>query len=506
MKRQPYFAVARLTTVPFIAFIGTAMVQAQASGTFTSNGSMTTPRAGHTATMLSDGRVLITGGSREQPRSAEIYDPATKMFISTGDMLVGGSSATLLPNGKVLFAGGSSPELYDPSTGTFSTARNTPTWRAGKSVLLPDGRVLIVGGGNDHPSYRTYSRPSADLYEPSTGTVTATGNMNWGWLAPTATLLADGTVLFAVVTPWWVAGRQQEFLGAGDLYDPAAGQFSSKGVTAPMIVAYFHTASLLMNGKVLISGGGDPWDGAYGLADAGLYDPVDGTFAATGKMGTCRFSHTATLLPEGSVLIAGGNGDFCYTSRTPSDYFAAIPGSLRSAEVYDPSTGTFASTGSMTTFRQEHTATLLNDGRVLITGGINFKWGEGSIINSSAEIYTPPLLVPPPVLFSVSGDGQGQGAITHANTSRLASQADPAIAGEALEIYLDGLVDDSIIPPQVAIGGRMAEVLFFGKAPGFEGLNQVNIRVPLGAAPGPATPVRMTYLGRNSNEVTIAVR
>ena len=111
-----------------------------------------------------------------------------------------------------------------------------------------------------------------------------------------------------------------------------------------------------------------------------------------------------------------------------------------------------------------------------------------------------------PVLFSLSGDGLGQGAILHTGTDQFASMGDPAIVGEALEVYWSGLVDGAVIPPEVTIGGQRAEILFFGNAPGFAGLNQVNVRVPSGVEPGPAVPVSLTYVGHTSNEVTIGVQ
>jgi hypothetical protein len=473
--------------ITLLAVLFWKLVVAQSPGTFTPLGNMSRPRGLHTATLLSDGKVLIAGGSGlNSPTlaSAEIYDPTSQSFTATGDMTTARSShtATLLLSGLVLIAGGSnrstslaSAELYDPAAGTFRATGSMSAARIHHTAtLLNCGKVLIAGGIN--PMSQT-----AELYDPSTGTFTPTGDLTEPG-ANTATLLPNGKVLIT---------RSTEFLSENhaDIYDETTGTFTRTGDLLDPTPGLQPAATLLGNGKVLIAGGslGD----LGGSTSAQLYDPEAGVFTSTARMSAGLAWAVPTLLPDGNVLITGRDDNGVQCGLT-------CPGT---AEVYDAVSGTF-SQPLVAQSMETHGATLLRDGTVLLTGGFQCC----GVTLATAEIYHPVTLVPPPALLSLSGDGAGPGAIQHAGSYEVASADNPAFGGEILILYCTGLMEGNVIPPHVAVGGVAAEVLWFGNTPGFRNLNQVNIRVPRDVAVGSAVPVRLNYLNRPSNEVTIAVR
>ena len=480
----------------FLGVMGPATIaMAQSSpGTFTATGAMTLARYGHTATLLNNGLVLIAGGGPSffsPTASAELYDPARGIFTPTGSMTTRRifHTATVLPDGRVLITGGdgdsgvnilrglTTAEVYDPSNGTFTATSGMIHGREGAHAdLLNNGKVLLAGGSGSSPG----QVPNAELYDPTTGSFANTGayatdpNGFSTFAGAASTLLADGRVLMV-----W-----EDDLA--EIYDPETGSFTQTDKPlGPSLNLSLATATLLMDGRVLVAGGDD---GSSDYRSTELFGVPTGIFTPGGSMSAAHDTGSATLLPNGTVLIAGGGGPI---------------GSQGATDVYDPVSGIFRAGPEMVTKREIHTATLLNDGRVLIAGGLLS--AGASDTTSLAEVYTPDILTPAPVLLSVTGDAQGQGAILHAGTAQLVTAADPAVAGEYLSIYLNGLTDGSVIPPQVAIGGRLAEIAFFGNVPGYPGLNVVNVKMPSGVAPGPAVPLRLTYLSRPSNAVTIGV-
>ncbi len=290
-----------------------------------------------------------------------------------------GHTATLLPNGQVLIAGGqdltsdskqqtlATAEVHDVDTGAVTATAPMMAVRYNHTaILLSNGKVLIVGGADNS----NVATASAELYDPATATFTLTGSLNAARQLHTATLLPSGKVLIA-----GGRGSTGDPVTAAELYDPATGTFMSSG--SMLSPRYEHTATLLPNGKVLIAAG-YKFGTAPAMITSELYDPATGMFSATGSLSVARYNHTATLLPNGKVLVAGGQGNLTSTGAYV-DY--------ASAELYDPATGIFSATGSLSTPRLTHAATLLSDGTVLVTGGYNHMNGDTYL--ASVEVYDP---------------------------------------------------------------------------------------------------------------------
>src|SRR5262249_51090499 len=194
---------------------------------------------------------------------------------------------------------------------------------------------------------------SAELYDPATGTWTPTGNSNLIHYYPTATLLPNGKVLVVSDTSVGIPPG-----GGAELFDPSTGTWSLTGSLNNIDFRTWHTATLLPNGKVLVVGGADGVFLFISRRWEELYDPATGTWMSTGDLNDFRAAHTATLLPNGKVLVVGG---------VDADEGGPIH---RSAEIYDPVTGIWTTTGGLSTGRCWHTATLLPNGKVLVAGGL----------------------------------------------------------------------------------------------------------------------------------------
>jgi hypothetical protein len=281
-------------------------------------------------TLLVDGTVLVTGGGPSGTTAAR-YDPETGRWIPTEPMAIGrpeysngkdqtvwetaGYTATRLMDGRVLVAGGrtsqpaaahptvaSNAELYDPVTGRWTTTGSMVHARLGHTAtLLPNGQVLVVGGGTLGSNGDLSELRSAELFDPTTGTWTATRSLRAARAFHTATLLADGTVL--------IAGGDSPAGASTERYDPNLGRWTETG---PMTVARSGcTATLLPDGTVLVAGGRVAGEnGGKPAASAELYDPATGRWTATASMAGARAQHAAALLTDGAVLVAGGEKDF----------------------------------------------------------------------------------------------------------------------------------------------------------------------------------------------------
>jgi hypothetical protein len=330
------------------------------------------------------GFVLVAGGQGSSGfalSSAELFDPAKNAFAAAPSMRDARTdhTATVLPNGEILVAGGEGPsgralasaELYDPASGKFSaltakmgTARadHTATLISGCNCLS-DGKVLIAGGSSAAASLGSTLR-SAELFDPATGRFIPTGSMKSTRARHSATLIASGPLAGNVLIAGGVSDESGGDVATAELYDPATGQFAPTGRMGSARESHSATwlspsaVSGTLSGDVLIAGGGAssaPNDSAE------VFNPQTATFSPVGSMTTARTLQAAVLLNNGKVLIAGGQS-------SDTDY-------LQSAELFDPAHASFVATGSMRNLHYGATAAVLENGRALIAGG-HSNWAD----------------------------------------------------------------------------------------------------------------------------------
>lgn len=323
---------------------------------------MSIARYRHSATLLSNGKVLVAGGYDNEADSlatAELFNFANEKWTMTGSMndMRGDHTATKLKNGMVLVTGGfvfyqrefygklATAELFNPHTGSWQRAGSMTVARvAHTATLLANGQVLVAGGGADSGATNV-----ADIYDYAQNTWTATGSLNTARLGHTATLLRDGKVLI-------VGGVDDEgdVLTSAELYNPSNGTWTNTGFLNTG--RYAHTATLLPNGKVLVAGGYDTDNLA--LVNSELFDPSTETWTETSTpLNAPRGEQVATLLFNGQVLFTGGFG------------FTSFGDALSSVEIFCPRTAVWTIVDPLNFARGNHTSTLLPNGKVLVTGG-----------------------------------------------------------------------------------------------------------------------------------------
>jgi len=336
--------------------------------------SMAASRMKHAAVALADGRMLITGGSSDARNNqntdvAELYLPASRTFQTVANptgKLRNDHTATLLADGRVLITGGdtgwespdrASAEVFNPAGGTFTPAANAMSVLRGsghRAFRLESGphagKVLVLGGAPYY--YISDATASADLFDPATST-----------FSPAPNAMRDARTRFALTRlqdgRWLITGGSKSSsepdLATAEIFNPADMTFTR--TTGNMVRGrLWHTATLLNNGKVLIAGGYSEEDRAE------LFDPAPGPSTDLPRMREGRYFHTATLQADGRVRIAGGRNTYVYRV-------------LGSTELFDPASNTFSYGARLATPRESHTALSISggadNGKILILGGTN---------------------------------------------------------------------------------------------------------------------------------------
>lgn len=368
-----------------------------AVGTWFEAPSLTTIRGTATASVLPDGRVLAAGGGvgAIALAAAEAYDPASDRWteVAPPPSARRGHQAVVLDDGRILVAGGlaegrplASAEIYDPANGEWQPTAPMGTPRLGHSLtLLPDGRVLAAGGsaleGSEGAAggQTLRTEASSEMFDPATATWTAAGRMSSARFEHTATPLPDGRVLIVGGLGPVDGGPDLGPLRSSEIYDPAADAFVTGAELAEGRTN--HTATLLDDGSVLVAGGAGGDNADLSLASVELLAPHQGGWGRVASLAEARTGHTATRLDDGRVLVTGGESARRGSRR-----------SLASAEVFEPQAGdggAWRPAGNMACPRSEHAAVLLGDGSVLAVAGDAAFPGQAPVAQSCVSRYRP---------------------------------------------------------------------------------------------------------------------
>jgi hypothetical protein len=355
-----------------------------------------------TTVLLTAVSVVVGGCGSGTPTSSVGVSPAPTSTV--------GASAT--PSAK--------PALITPSPSIAPTpARQTFVETKGSSRIVPDAVAVALQDGR--VLLNSQDDGQTDIYDPNADSFTATGRMKEARREDTVTLLRDGRVLFA---GGMASGSDDNtVLDSAELYDPTTGTFSYTA-GRPVVARAQATATLLSDGRVLIVGGlkdepsaADPW--IPPLASAEIFDPATDRFTLTGSLEMGRVGHGANLLPDGDILITGGND--------PNDR------TLAGTELYRPDMGKFTRASSMTSARCYHAATTLADGRILIAGG----YDNQSVELATAEIYDPATgqFIPTGSLSTPRNRDFGDVATRLLDGSVLMAGYDRSVEGNTAEVY-----------------------------------------------------------------------
>lgn len=410
-----------------LAFYISAPTKALADGQWVLTGQMNFKHTSEPVILLQNGKALIAGGGGSGSgynagltNTSELYDPSTGQWSYTGNMQVAVANANplVLNDGRVLIEGGSisatantpttASELYDPSTGQWSYTGNLNVPHSGAlAVKLLDGRILIISGWQSN--FTTTS--TSELYDPSTGQWTLTGSVHNPIFDGAANngeaiLLNDGRVLK-------VGGNIGSNSAIAELYDPATGQWTQTG---SLLLARYSTKLIkLQDGRVLMIGG-DQWGNI--VAECEIYDPSTGQWAQTGSLNYARGYHDALMLPDGRVLVAGGSdiqGNF-----------------ILQTEIYNPTTGTWIVDASLNTGHSVASLMMLSNGKVLVASGQQ----------QTAELYTPnPFTITlPNATINESDTYSANGSFTDSSTSTSwTATVDYGDGGGAQPLTLSGM-------------------------------------------------------------------